>query len=110
MKTTLSVYDFRDAFVRAGRADQFSYAALGLIFEALENQEQDTGIEYDLDVIEICCEFSEQSPVAIASDYSIEIDENENDDEIKQQILDYLYENTTVIGETDDGKFVYIQF
>lgn len=110
MKTTVSVYDFRDAFQRAGRADQFSYDALGLIFEYLEEEENDSGVEYELDVVEICCEFLEQSPAAIASDYSIEIDENENDDEIKQQILDYIYEKTLVLGETDDGKFVYIQF
>ena len=36
MKTTLSVYDFRDAFTRAGRKDQFSYDALGLIYDYLE--------------------------------------------------------------------------
>jgi hypothetical protein len=104
MKTTLSVYDFRDAFKRAGRADQFSYDALGLIFDYFESAEPD----YDLDVIAICCEFSEQSPAAIAADYSVEIDEN--DEEIAGAVLSYLEINTHVIGETDDGKFVYIQF
>jgi predicted solute-binding protein len=37
----------------------------------------------------------------IASNYSIEIDENENEDEQKQQVIDYLNENTVVLGETD---------
>ena len=106
MKTTMSVYDFRDAFVRYGRADQFSYDALGLIYDYFESADPD----YDLDVIAICCEFSEQSPAAIAADYSIDIDENENDEEIAGEVLSYLEINTHVIGETDDGKFVYIQF
>jgi hypothetical protein len=110
MKQTISKSYFRDAFHRAGRASQFSYEALGLIFDALENQEDDTGIEYELDVIAICCEFSEQLPAAIASDYSIEIDETENDQEIAQQVLDYLYDKTVVVGATSDGKFVYVQF
>ena len=81
-------------------------AALGLIYDYFESAEPD----YDLDVIAICCEFSEQSPAAIAADYSIEIDENENDEEIAGAVLSYLEINTHVIGETDDGKFVYIQF
>lgn len=106
MKTTISVYDFRDAFKRAGRADQLSYDALGLIYDFFESVDPD----YDLDIIAICCEFSEQSPAAIAADYSIDIDENKNDEEIASEVLSYLERKTHVIGETDDGKFVYIQF
>ena len=68
MKTTLSVYDFRNAFVRAGRKDQFSYDALGLIYDYLEEIDSD----YDLDVIGLCCELSEETPEEIARNYSIE--------------------------------------
>jgi hypothetical protein len=110
MKTTVSLYYFRDAFVRAGRKDQFSYDALGLIFEYLEDQENDTGYEYDLDVIGLCCELAEQSPEAIASDYSYEIDENENDEEIAKQVMDFLCDQTTVLGTTAAGDIVYVQF
>lgn len=110
MKTTLSVYDFRDAFIRAGRKDQFSYDALGLIFDYLEDQENDTGYEYDLDVIGLCCELAEQSPEAIAADYLFEIDENENDEEIAQQVMDFLCDQTTVLGITAAGDIVYVQF
>ena len=78
-----------------------------MIFEYLEEEENDSGIERELDVVEICCEFSEQSPAAIAADYSIF---THDDEDFDTQIKDYLNENTIVIGETDDGKFVYIQF
>jgi hypothetical protein len=106
MKTTLSVYDFRDAFVRAGRKDQFSYEALELIYNWLEDNDPD----YDLDVIGLCCELAEQSPEAIAADYSYDIDENENDDEIAKQVMEFLCDQTTVLGTTAAGDIVYVQF
>ena len=38
MKTTLSVSDFRDAFIRMERKNQFSYQAYGLIYDFLEEE------------------------------------------------------------------------
>lgn len=103
MKTTLSVYDFRDAFVRAGRKDQFSYDALGLIYDYLEEIDSD----YDLDVIGLCCELSEETPEEIARNYSIDL---ENDGNELNNVLDYLHDETTVIGTTSAGSIVYVQF
>jgi hypothetical protein len=50
---------FRDEFVRMGRKDQFSYEALGAMYDALIELEEDCGSEMELDVIAICCEYSE---------------------------------------------------
>lgn len=96
---------FRDAFHQAGRKDQFSYEALGLLFDYLEN----CGSDVELDVIAICCEFSEDTPEAIAENYSIAID-GLNDGEIKDAVLSYLEDNTSIVGETSSGNFVYVQF
>jgi hypothetical protein len=41
MKTTISIYDFRDAFHQCGRGEQFSYDGLRVLFEALEEYEDD---------------------------------------------------------------------
>lgn len=103
MKTTLSVYDFRDAFVRAGRKDQFSYDALGLIYDYLEEIDSD----YDLDVIGLCCELSEETPEEIARNYSIDLEDDGNE---LNNVLDYLHDETTVIGTTSAGSIVYVQF
>lgn len=103
MKTTLSVYDFRDAFVRAGRKDQFSYDALGLIYDYLEEIDSD----YDLDVIGLCCELSEETPEEIARNYSIDLEDDGNE---FNNVLDYLHDETTVIGTTSAGSIVYVQF
>lgn len=103
MKTTLSVYDFRDAFVRAGRKDQFSYDALGLIYDWLEDNDPD----YELDVIALCCDLAEQSPEDIARDYSIDLEDDGNE---LNNVIDYLHDETTVIGTTSAGSIVYVQF
>lgn len=57
MIQTINQSQFIDAFRAMGRKDQFSYGALCALFEYLE--EIDEG--YDLDVIELCCEYIEYS-------------------------------------------------
>ena len=101
MKTTLSVYDFRDAFHKAGRGNQFSYDALGIIFDYLEEMESGSGEEYELDVIALCCELEESTPEEIAAAYNLEEDED---------VLEFINDNTTLLGETDSGALVYVQF
>jgi len=88
---------FRDQFRDMGRQDQFSYEALELLYDYIE----EISPESELDVIAICCEYSEASPRQIANDYQLEEDDN---------VLDYLQDNTSVVGITDAGLIVYAQF
>ena len=97
---------FRDEFHRCGRGTQFSYVALGLLFDYFE----ELGGDIELDVIAICCDYSEDTPESIAQNYDIDIDINENDDEITQQVVDYLEQNSAVIGVTGEGTIVYANF
>jgi predicted solute-binding protein len=101
MKQTVNFSDFVDAFKAYDRYDQFGYQALMIVFEYLEELEESTGEELELDVVSICCDYATDNWHDIAVNYSIEIDENENEDEQKQQVIDYLNENTVVLGETD---------
>jgi predicted ArsR family transcriptional regulator len=109
MKTTISIYDFRDAFQKAGRQNQFSYDGLEILFDYLEEFEDDTGEEMELDVIGLCCDFAEDDPKAIAQNYSIEI-EGLDDDEISEKVRDYLEDEGVYIGHTDLGNLIYRQF
>ena len=109
MKQNITHSDFTAAFHRAGRGDQFSHEALGMLFSYLEELEEDTGEGIELDVIAICCEYAESDPETIAADYSIDLDDCE-DDEKEQAVIDYLNENTSVIGQTSAGTLVYAQF
>ena len=99
---------FRDQFKQAGRGDQFSYEGLGLLFDYLEEIDPD----YDLDVVALCCEYSEATPNDIARDYSIEfssVNEGDIDGELKQVVL-YLNAEGAYIGTTEAGTIVYQQF
>ena len=106
MKTTVSVYDFRDAFVRYNRKDQFSYEALGLIYNYLEEIDSD----WELDVIAICCDFAEESPRDIARSYNIDITDCDDEYEVLQVVRDHLQDETSVIDTTEAGNIVYIQY
>jgi hypothetical protein len=99
MKTYISQYDFRRAFQEC-RPDNFSYEGLKILFEYLEEYEMDIGEELELDVIGLCCDFSESTFEDIAALYNIEIDINENEDEQKQQVIDFLQSEGAYVGET----------
>ena len=109
MKQTVYLSSFRDAFIKAGRKDQFSYEGLGLLFDYFEQYEDDTGVEVELDVIAICCEDSEDTPEEVAQSYDIDLDGVVEDD-IPQAVMDYLCDNTTVVGVTSTGSIIYQQF
>lgn len=104
-QTIDTALQFRDQFHRCGRGNQFSYEALGLLFDYLN----DCGSDVELDVIGICCEFSEDTPESIAESYSIDT-EGLDEGEIKDAVLSYLEDNTSVVGEASSGAFVYVQF
>ena len=59
MKKTINFYDFSDAFRKAGRNEQFTYEGQRAIFDYLEEYEDSTGEEVELDVVAICCEYME---------------------------------------------------
>jgi hypothetical protein len=108
MKTIVYFAEFRD-YSHEIRPDNFSYQGLRILFDYLEEMENSCGEESELDVIGLCCEFSEASWEAIASDYSIEIDETENEDEQKVQVLDFLADQGALVGETDHS-IIYRNF
>ena len=55
---------FHDAFIRMGRKDQFSYEGRTALFEYLENLAEDCATPMELDVIALCCDFSEYADIA----------------------------------------------
>lgn len=109
MKTTVSFYGFKRAFIDACREDQFSYEGLSRLFDHLEQMESDNGEEIELDVIALCCDYCEDDIESIASSYSLDLSECENEDEERDIVRDYLNDNTTIAGETSNG-FVYLSF
>ncbi len=102
MHQTINKSQFRDAFKTMGRADQFTYDALGMLFDYFDDVDPD----HELDVIAICCAFAEDEPRHIAEDYSLDT-RGMDDGEVLDAVLEYLGEKTQVIGVTDAGAVVY---
>lgn len=58
MKQTINFYQFEQAF-KSSRPNNFSYYGLKALFNYLEEYEDDCGEELELDVIDICCDYTE---------------------------------------------------
>ena len=108
MKQTLNQESFVQAFEDMFRAKQFSRQGLIALFDYFEQYEQDTGEQIELDVIAICCEYSEETAAEIAGNYSIDI-EGLDETDVVNAVRTYLNENTLIVSE-DDDVFVYQQF
>jgi len=111
MKMTITERMFKDQFKAHGRIDNFSYAALAALFEHIEDIEIDSGEEWELDVIALCCEFSEESYMDVAQSYSIDLDNCEDDGERFDAVVEYMEDNTTVVfSDFDTGMILYQNF
>ena len=99
MKTTVNKSQFIDKFKVMNRGDNFSYAGLTALYDYFEELESDTGQEIELDVIALCCEYSEyESLKAFQADYG---DEYESIKDI---------EDATTVIKIDDESFIIQQF
>jgi hypothetical protein len=96
MKTTVNFSDFVDGFTKLDRKDQFSHDGLKLIFDYLENLEEEVGKEIKFDPIGICCEFTEVTVSEFNSDYGTKFSSIE-------EIEEYLGKHTFVVGRTKDS-------
>lgn len=102
---SVSFSGFCDAFVRYGRNDNFSYMGKWALFEYFEEFEENV----ELDIIAICCDYSENEWEYIAQYYDIDLSECESDEEKIEAVREYLSENTMLIGDFS-GTFVYADF
>jgi hypothetical protein len=95
MKQTINFSLFCDRFEACGRGSQFSYDGKRALYDYLTDLEDETGEEFELDVIGLCCEYMEYENLAeFKADYG---DEYETIEDIEQE--------TTVIL-VDDESFI----
>ena len=128
MKQSISKYQFRDAFVNYSREDNFSYDGLNALFDYLEQYEEDCDTEIELDVIALCCEYSEMTIDEVVNDYIHsdwkggttydqtayddlkEIEDDAEPEDVKEYqrdyILEWLKERTQVITVDDDTVII----
>ena len=108
MKQSITFGQFVDAFHAHDRYDSFGYNGLRIIFDYLEQYEQDCNEEIELDVIAICCDYNMMSFDDVAREYNIDLahldaEDDDYEEQCEEAILDYLNENTMVLGQCVDG-------
>lgn len=84
MKKTITESDFKRYFKDYNREDNFSSYGLTKLYEYLIEIEEETGQEMELDVIAICCEFTEfQSIEDLKKEYDVDsLRELENETDV----------------------------
>jgi hypothetical protein len=89
--------DFINAFKEAGRENQFSYEGKKALFDYLEEYERECQDRMELDIIAICCDYTEYANLeALQEDYSV-------------YSMEELEDNTTVIN-IDETAFIVLNY
>ena len=109
-----TAYELQTEFNRYDRSENFTPAGIRVLFDYLEEISEGSGEDTKLDIIGLCCEYSEDSFEVIAANYRIDLtgrdgETIEDEEEIKRIVLDYLNNNTVVCGQVEGG-FVYAAF
>ena len=105
MKQTINEYQFRDAFIRMDRKENFSYAGLIALYDYLTALEDDIGEELELDVIALCCDYSECDLEDLQREYGNYEGEQWQD---MEETIAWLEDRTTVIRVDDDTVIVQV--
>lgn len=98
MKQTVNYQTFRQSFEDFNRLNNFP-TGLRALFDYLEQYEDDTGEELELDVIALCCDFSEEKLSVVLKEHSLDS-------------LDELRDHTQVIlvdNETEEDPTIIYQ-
>lgn len=96
---TFNEYELQNEFARLDR-DYFTLDGYRAIIDLFD----ETGVNTELDVIAICCEFTESTPDDIRENYSNMEDKNSTSDLV--DILNYY----TVAILLDNGNILYSNF
>ena len=99
MKQSVNMYDFEREFKRFER-NNFSYDGLKALFEYLEEYEEGTGEEVELDVIALCCEYMEYDS----------LNEYNRDYDTKYSEIDAIQDDTTLIKIDGGDGFIIQQY
>ena len=96
MKKTVNYYEFRNAFEEL-RPNNFSYEGLRVLWEYFEEYEENTGTEIELDVIAICCDYTESTIIEALENYGL-------------NSIEDLEEETIVLGIFHPDRIIYLNY
>ena len=96
MKKTVDQNEFVREFDEYNRSSNFSVSGREALFDYLEQYEEETGSEIELDVIALCCEFTEYE----------NIEEFNNNYGKECETIDEVAEYTQVININDESFII----
>jgi hypothetical protein len=105
MKKNVNKSAFHDAFAAYGRGEQFSYKGRDALYDYLTELEDDCGQEIELDVVALCCDYSEHASLVewaqdyFASDWRVRLGlhPDTDDDDTDEAIRDYIRDRGQLI-------------
>jgi len=111
IKNELAVSDVVKMFNDYGRGANFTYDGIEALLNMLEECCTDEQGAIDLDIIGLCCDFTESTEAELLSDFDY-VDDLSNDleyDESLAVVINYLNNNTSV-WELENGNILYANF
>ena len=113
MKTTLHSSEAIDMLldhrVLGDHTDSLVREATGVLVEWLEDLEEDTGEEMEIDPVGLRCQFSLYTHSEAEETWCIDTSDAETPEQLKEMIEDYLNDNTIVIP-VDDTNLIIAEF
>ena len=100
---SLSLYDFERAFRDMNR-DYYSHEAYQYLYEMLDE------LDGELDVIAICCDWTEYEPDEILTEYGNLVSGDFADDEEKVEALLEKIDNETFMARLENGNYLIQAF
>ena len=105
MYQSISASDFTAAFHTMNRADNFSHEGLLALFDMLESIEEDTGTPIELDVIALCCEFSEYTIAEAIEQYDLDTSDS-TPETLYDDVVDALWNTCGLLIQLDNGDVI----
>lgn len=105
MKTTVYEHEFYRAFEEC-RPTNFSREGLSILWSYFEELEDSIGEEIELDVIGICCDFTEQALEDIIDSYGYMMNEEalKDKENLEDYVDEFLRDHTQVCGMYQDDS------
>jgi hypothetical protein len=110
MKMTIGFSQFCGAFNDTYK-NSFSYNGKRALYDYLEEYEESTGEQVELDTVALCCDYSEhESAHACALEYTVDktlgVSQDDTAEDTEKIAREWLEDRTTVIDVTGGGVII----
>lgn len=97
--------DYKRVITKENKNGNFTYKGLRHLFGYIDDLSEDTSENIVLDVIALCCDYSEYGDITeYLNDYGKDLirENEETEEEFKERIENHINDNTTLIKFSDD--------